>query len=262
MHSHVRFLVCLLAFFTFSTSCSASGSRSFDARVESKVDSIVSIFENATPELQYDYIEALGDGRGYTAGRSGFTTGTGDLLNVVRRYQSKAPATAVWPLFSRLIPILDSRAQSHSNSTKGLESLPHLWTKSADDQKFLEAQDEISDELYRLPAREYCVQLGFSSPLVFLIIYDSIIQHGNGHDDDSLEALLQRTPSSTDEKTFASSFLTVRRADLMNPANHETTDEWRESVGRVDALQKLVDQGKWDLASPLKLEVWKRIYAL
>lgn len=33
--------------------------------------------------LQYGYIEDIGDGRGYTAGIIGFTTGIGDLPDVV-----------------------------------------------------------------------------------------------------------------------------------------------------------------------------------
>ena len=257
-HDYILASISTLLFF----SCSARADRSFDVTIEDKVESIVSIFENGTPELQYDYIDALPDGRGYTAGRSGFTSGTGDLLEVIHRYESKGPSTSVWPHLSKLIPLLESRAKSHSGLIRGLESLPRLWSDSADDQKFLEAQDEISDELYRSPAREQCNKLGLSSPLAFLVIYDSIIQHGDGDDDDSLDALLRRTPASSDEKTFIRSFLKVRYDDLMNPANHQTADEWRESVGRVEALQKLVDQGKWDLASPLRLDVWKHIYSL
>jgi hypothetical protein len=35
---------------------------------------ITSTFENSTLELQYDYVENIGDGRGITAGRAGFTS--------------------------------------------------------------------------------------------------------------------------------------------------------------------------------------------
>ena len=37
-------------------------------------DELVSAFENSTTEVQYGYAENLGDGRGVTAGRAGFTT--------------------------------------------------------------------------------------------------------------------------------------------------------------------------------------------
>lgn len=245
----------------------ARADRSTDDSVEKKVDAIVSIFENATPDIQYSYIEALPDGRGYTAGRAGFTTANGDLLNVVQRYQTKSPAISSWPEFLKLLPTIESKAQSESGDLSGLEDLPQLWLEASDDPEFVAAQDEITDELYRTPARGYFTKLGFQSPLAFLVIYDSIIQHGEakpGDDDydDSLPALIARTPKTSDEHAFISAFLKVRRADLMNPVNPETANEWRKSVGRVDALQKLVDQNKWDLASPVRIEVWKKIFAL
>src|SRR6478752_7143074 len=49
---------------------------------------LVSSAENSTLEWrrQYRYLEDIGDGRGYTGGIIGFTSGTGDMLVVVRRY--------------------------------------------------------------------------------------------------------------------------------------------------------------------------------
>ena len=49
------------------------------AQLMQVIDSITSCFENSTKTIQYGYVEALNDGRGYTAGKAGFTTGTGDL---------------------------------------------------------------------------------------------------------------------------------------------------------------------------------------
>src|SRR4051794_21747519 len=43
-------------------------------------EAITSVFENSTTELQYGYSVELDDGRGVTAGRAGFTSGTGDLV--------------------------------------------------------------------------------------------------------------------------------------------------------------------------------------
>ena len=50
-----------------------------------EVFALVSSAENSDTDysLQYGYIEDIGDGRGYTAGIIGFTTGTGDLPDVV-----------------------------------------------------------------------------------------------------------------------------------------------------------------------------------
>jgi hypothetical protein len=47
--------------------------------------------------------------------------------------------------------------------------------------------------------------------------------------------------------------LDVRRADLQNPANPYTKEEWSKAVGRVDVLLALVRADKWDFAGPLDL---------
>ncbi len=49
-------------------------------------DQFVSIFENGTSEIQYGSAEDIGDGRGITAGRAGFTSATGDMLIVIEKY--------------------------------------------------------------------------------------------------------------------------------------------------------------------------------
>jgi chitosanase len=42
------------------------------------IDQLTSLFENSTPILQYGYCENINDGRGFTAGRAGFCSGTGE----------------------------------------------------------------------------------------------------------------------------------------------------------------------------------------
>src|SRR3954454_6473988 len=58
---------------------------------------ITSSFENSTLELQYGYIDNIGDGRGITAGRAGFTSATGDLLLLVQRYTKAKPGNVLAP---------------------------------------------------------------------------------------------------------------------------------------------------------------------
>src|SRR5690348_1229720 len=47
---------------------------------KARAEMLTSLFENGTPVTQYAFAQDIGDGRGITAGRAGFTTGTGDLL--------------------------------------------------------------------------------------------------------------------------------------------------------------------------------------
>ena len=54
-----------------------------NAATKHRAEQIISSFENSTTEIQYAYAEDIGDGRGITAGRAGFTSRTHDLLQVV-----------------------------------------------------------------------------------------------------------------------------------------------------------------------------------
>lgn len=66
-----------------------------------EVFALVSSAENSTTDYaeQYAYIEDIGDGRGYAAGTIGFTSGTGDLLEVVKRCTEQR----VYPDFDKLV---------------------------------------------------------------------------------------------------------------------------------------------------------------
>ena len=56
---------------------------------------LVSSAENSSLDwrAQFDYIEDIGDGRGYTAGIIGFCSGTGDMLELVEDYTRRSPTT-------------------------------------------------------------------------------------------------------------------------------------------------------------------------
>ena len=65
----------------------------FLENLKGDVLSLVSSAENSSLDFntQYAYIEDIGDGRGYTAGVIGFTSGTGDMIEVVKRYVALKP---------------------------------------------------------------------------------------------------------------------------------------------------------------------------
>src|SRR4051812_31888536 len=67
-----------------------------------RAEQLTSLFENGTIELQYGYCEALGDGRGYTAGRGGFTTSDGEIYEIARTYAEKKPGAEIVVFLPRL----------------------------------------------------------------------------------------------------------------------------------------------------------------
>src|SRR3954470_362696 len=96
-----------------------------------RADKLISEFENSTQRIQWCYVEALEDGRGYTVGRAGFTSATGDLLGVAEGYARAVPGN---PL-ADLLPRLRELAANGDGSIDGLEKLPSAWKATCKDPR-------------------------------------------------------------------------------------------------------------------------------
>ena len=231
-----------------------------------RADQIISAFENDTIELQYGYSEVLHDGRGLTAGRAGFTTGTGDLLIVVKRYLKKVPGS---PLKTYL-PRLEELAKSNSDSVEGAEDLGRDWKEASKDPVFCKAQDEIVDELYFRHAVKWGKKVGVRSPLGLLFLYDTVIQHGDGRDLDGLGAIVKRTTeeaagdpkSGIDEKIWLATFIKQRRETLANSHGEATRKAWAESVVRCDVLRKIAEDGDYELKGPIRIKPYRMEFVI
>jgi chitosanase len=229
-------------------------------------DQIISVFENNTPEIQYGYAENINDGRGITAGRAGFTSSTGDMLEVVKRYTELRPGNSLAIYLQRLTELADEQ----SDSTSGLEGLEYAWQNSANDKVFRDVQDEVVDEEYYDPAVEHCKELGIVLPLSLLNLYDACIQHGDGIDPDGLPTIISRTnnnvggtpKSGTDELTWLREFMKIRISVLLNPYNEATQDEWAESIGRVNILIEICNSGNVMLTPPININPWGTEYII
>lgn len=222
-------------------------------------DELVSIFENDTKRIRYDYVVDLHDGCGITAGRAGFCSATGDMLLVVRDYAARRPHNAL----RRYLPVLRARAASGSASARGLRgAFRTAWRRAARDARFRAAQDHVVDEEYFDPAARLAGAAGLASPLAVAIFYDTAIEHGVSTDPDGLPALIARTdaqagaPAVAGEAGWLAAFLDVRRADLLHPHNRARRVDWPESVGRVGALRQLLREGHLDLMPPLAIDPW------
>ena len=229
-------------------------------------DQIISVFENDDPEIRYDYVADLDDGRGYTAGRAGFCTACGDLDKVVERYTDRVPDNPLAPFRSELARL----AGEQSDDISGLDGFEQAWEQAAADPAFREIQDDLVDELYYRPAVELARQNGIGTPLGVLILYDTAIQHGTSSDPEGLAGIVKRTvtvaggnPSTgVDEMEWLRTFLGIRREVLQNPNDPETAEVWRASVGRVDVLRTLIDEGRWQLDPPITIRPFGRSHTI
>jgi chitosanase len=225
-----------------------------DAERKYRAAQITSTFENSTLELQYDYVENIGDRRGITAGRAGFTSATGDLLLLVRRYTEVKPDNVLAPY----IPSLE--AVNGTDSQMGLAGFTDAWAKAAEDPDFRSLQDQLVDELYFVPAMTMAADLGIGTPLGQLIMWDTMIQHGAGGNNGTW-AIIEETQKNVgpiDENEFAwlDAFLDARLRRLLLMYRDTTENADASSESRIDALRSLLQEGKLALEPPLTWEVY------
>jgi chitosanase len=228
----------------------------FTAEQHLRADRLVSVFENGTIDIQYDYVEDIEDGRGYTAGR-GFTTATGDVLRVTKDYLRAAPSD---PL-ARFVPELEKLAAAESGDTSKLVGFPLAWQNAAKTKAMRAAEDREVDNVSFLPAMAHADALGLKTILARAELYDAVVMHGDGDDPDGVPALLTAatkdaagTPKTgVPEHVWLKSFLKVRRADVAHAYDADTRATWAEAVGRVDAFSDLLAAGNDDLHGPIQV---------
>jgi chitosanase len=225
-----------------------------DAERKQRAAQITSTFENSTLELQYDYVENIRDGRGLTAGRAGFTSATGDLLLLVRRYTEAKPGNGLAPY----IPALE--AVNGTDSVRGLGGFADAWAEAAEDPDFRDLQDQVVDELYFFPAMAMAADLGIKTPLGQMIIWDTMIQHGAGGDNGT-RAIIEETqghlgPIGQDEPAWLDAFLDARLRHLLDMYRGTTEDADVSSASRVEALRSLLQAPNLALEPPLTWEVY------
>ncbi|RSN48394.1 chitosanase [Streptomyces sp. WAC 04229] len=218
---------------------------------------LVSSAENSSLDwkAQYQYIEDIGDGRGYTAGIIGFCSGTGDMLGLVELYGDRSPGNVL----ARYLPAL--RRVDGSDSHEGLDpGYPDDWRRAAGDPEFRRAQDDERDRVYFGPA----VRQGKADGLRTLgqfAYYDAIVMHGGGGDRLSFGSIRERAlgrarppAQGGDEVTYLHAFLDERVWAMKQEEAHSDTS-------RVDTAQRVfLDQGNLDLDPPLDWKVYGDSY--
>lgn len=212
---------------------------------------LVSSSENSSLDwrAQYAYIEDIDDGRGYTGGIIGFTSGTGDMLALVQAYTEVRSDNVL----ATYLPALKRVNGSDSHSGLG-PAFERDWKTAAKDSAFRKAQDAERDRVYFVPALEQAKADGLHA-LGQFIYYDAIVMHGPGSDSMSFggirKAALERAASPAqggDETTYLNAFLDVRTSVMKEEAAHDDTS-------RVDTQQrKFLNEGNLDLHVPL---AWK-----
>ncbi|MFH8662919.1 chitosanase [Streptomyces afghaniensis] len=218
---------------------------------------LVSSAENSSLDwkAQYQYIEDIGDGRGYTAGIIGFCSGTGDMLGLVELYTDRKPGNVL----AKYLPAL--RRVDGSDSHDGLDpGFPGDWRRAARDAEFRRAQDDERDRVYFGPA----VRQGKADGLRVLgqfAYYDAIVMHGDGNDPLSFRSIRKRALRTAnppawggDEVRYLDAFLDARVWAMKQEEAHSDTS-------RVDTAQRVfLRKRNLDLDPPLDWKVYGDSY--
>ncbi|HZH13409.1 MAG TPA: chitosanase [Archangium sp.] len=254
-------------------SCSSGGTvGGLTANQKKVAEALTSIWENDTPTLNYAYAENIYDGRGYTNGRAGFCTGTGDAIQVVECYRNLRSA-ANGNLLARYMPGLTtinnrylSTGQDQA-STAELDSVGNWvadWATSYNNTTtradFKSCQDQVSDRLYYTPAMNEAGKWGLTTALSKAALYDAYINHGES----GARSLIRTTNSALGnsgqvapaigyngitESAWLQKFLETRRNTLAADST------WIEAVDRVAAYEKLRRRGNWSLSTAFRNDV-------
>ena len=232
-------------------------------------EELTSIWENDTPVLNYAYAEDIKDGRGYTSGRAGFCTGTGDAIQVIACYDAKL-TTAQGNRMAKYMPALktiDARFNAtgeDQGSTAELDAIGSWaadWASSATSATtapaFKTCQDRVVNRLYYGPAMQAAAKWGLRSALSKAALYDMWINQG----DDALIRAANKLVGDTaqvapvigyhgiTEDEWLKQFLIARR-DVM-----WADGTWKDAVDRVAGYEKQRRRANWDLARSIRNDV-------
>ena len=204
--------------------------------------SIVNLFETGAVLGEYGSVTVIpGDTGHLTFGRSQTTLGSGNLHDLLQRYCRNDGARfghrlAPWlPRFAAVDLGLDNEPRLHN-----------LLRATADDPVMRETQDQFFDEVYWQTAARIAANLGVTSALGTAVVYDSTV-HG------SWKAMRDRTIAQSGsiaalgEKKWIAAYVATRRTWL---TKHPRSD-LRKTAYRMDAFQRLIEQGYWGLELPL-----------
>lgn len=222
---------------------------------------LVASAENSTLDWrsQYDAIEDLHDGNGYTAGIVGFCSGTNDMLQLVEKYTDEHPDNPLAPYLPAL------REVDGTDSHEGLDpGFTQAWATAAESPGFREVQDRTRDRVYFDPAVRLAKMDGLGT-LGQFIYYDAMVLHGPGLEADGFygirQAAMEKAKTAAEggsERKYLNAFLDEDRLAI-----RAKTTEAQRDTSRIDTAQReFLRDGNMKLATPLRWKMYGETFQL
>jgi chitosanase len=226
------------------------------------IQTLTSIFENSSLDLQYTYVANIGDQRGWTFGFPGFTSGTYSgtfFLEEYRRQRRNNPLNRFLPTFRRIDAGPHDR-EGRNPDTSGLEEFPDVFRSLGADPKFRRAQHILVNRLAWRPALRLAERLGTRQHITLGQLYDAYVNHG----EDGINRLIRRTnrraggtpADGVNENAWLKTFLQTRfrvlRADPV----------WTLATDRIRVYERLLRDRNVRLRTPMKIDCYNNHFEL
>jgi hypothetical protein len=250
--------------------CSALGG-GLTAQQKHTAEQLTNLWEYSNPEIEdgaYGATNNLQDRRGYTVGRAGFCTATGDAILVVQCYHVQKPGNPLdkyLPALTKIEQMFIAGGGELLKPSDGMASMVDAagnftgdWEKAAEDPVFRTCQDKIVEAVYYAPAVNHAAKKGFKTALTVAAFYDAQINMGESDPGFGMAAMIAMTdkkvgalsnpPTLDDESKWLGAFLRIR-AQIMydDPSSDGRHDVWRPNMYRCANYEKLRLAKNFDL---------------
>ena len=209
---------------------------------EQTTKAIVNVFESGRVAGDYGAVTVLkGDSGHLTYGRSQTTLGSGNLFLLIKAYCDRPDARFSSDFQPFLTDLAARNVELDTNS-----KLREILTEAGDDAAMRAEQNRFFDENYFNPACRTATSKGVTLPLGQAVVYDSFIQGGFVKVSPLVAAAIGI--GGVDEKQWIQKYIAARKNWLTG-----LNDPLPKTVYRMDAFNKLVTDGVWDLPLPLQV---------
>lgn len=214
---------------------------------------LISLPENGMPRWykNYNYIEFLGDGRGFTATLFGACSGTGDLAMIVDELAKIQPRSAAC---DELLTYRDVLKKKKGDDIKGIEPIKKIIKGLGEDAAWQQAVWKVYVKLYWQFAMDWADKTGKCAkrpgpPLSLAVtrgfMVDTAINHGAEYD--SFMDIVKRMPEAArgakDELVWFKAFADAREKMLKSGYQDLDTSKtgdrcrlWKDLAGSNTAL--------------------------